>query len=62
MKIIKQCEDCDSTDIVMHNATMKWDFEKQEWIYHDGGFNGETATYMCLDKFHENIDVIEIEE
>ena len=58
MGTIKQCEDCDSTDIVMNNAVMKWDFEKQEWIYHDG----ESATYMCLDKFHENLHVIEIEE
>tara|TARA_R100000750_G_scaffold50912_1_gene35889 strand:- start:6 stop:191 length:186 start_codon:yes stop_codon:yes gene_type:complete len=58
MKIIKQCEDCDSTDILMHGAVLKWDYEKQSWELWD---SPEGYTYMCLDKFHENIDVIEIE-
>lgn len=58
MPIIKQCEDCDSTDILMAGAVMKWNFEKQEWAYFDGG----SAIYMCQGEHeHENIDVIEIE-
>ena len=43
----------------MHGAVLKWDYEKQSWELWD---SPEGYTYMCLDKFHENIDVIEIEE
>jgi hypothetical protein len=57
-EIIMQCKDCDSTDILMHNAVMKWDFEKQEWELWD---SPEGYLYMCLDEFHENTDRIEIE-
>jgi len=57
-KIIKQCEDCDSTNIVMINAVLKWDFEKQNWDLSD---SPEGYMYMCLDEYHENFDCIEIE-
>ena len=58
-KIINQCKDCDSTDIVMNGAVLKWDYLKQSWELWD---SPEGYTYMCLDNFHENLDVIEIEE
>ena len=57
MPIINQCEECDSTDILMSGAVMKWNFENHEWVYFDGG----SAIYMCQDKGHENLDVVEIE-
>ena len=55
-KIIMQCQDCDSTDILMLGASMKWNYDKQEWDYHD---SPDGYTYMCQDKYHENVDVIE---
>tara|TARA_R100000808_G_scaffold4903_1_gene15341 strand:+ start:3236 stop:3424 length:189 start_codon:yes stop_codon:yes gene_type:complete len=57
--MILKCEDCGSTDMLMLGAVMKWNYDKQEWDYYDssGGY-----TYMCQDNYHENVDVIEIEE
>jgi hypothetical protein len=45
--------------MLMLGAVMKWNYDKQEWDYYDssGGY-----TYMCQDNYHENVDVIEIEE
>ena len=58
METIMECEDCNSTDILMHGAVLKWDYEKQSWEQWD---SPEGYTYMCLDRFHENINVTEIE-
>ena len=57
ISLSKHCSKCGSENILMLNANVKWDIDKQEWQFvecHD-------TVYLCVACNYEHIDCTEKE-
>ena len=51
------CINCDSSNLLMINAVLEWDVDKQKWEEPDSNYS-EGYLYQCNDCHEDHVDVV----
>ena len=51
------CKNCDSSNLLMINAALEWDVDKQKWEETDSNYS-EGYLYQCNDCYEDHVDVV----